>query len=65
MLSMLFKSINPEPKLKDSESSKKVNYNSPVKLQCIICTDIFDINTEHNCLLRSCNEEFILKFRVR
>lgn len=34
---------------------------SPVKLQCIICTDTFDLNTEHNCLLRN-NQEFTIKY---
>ena len=44
---------------------KVTNLKSPVKLQCIICTETFDINTKHNCLLRSDNEEFNLKFSVR
>ncbi len=43
-----------------SMSSKKV-----IKLECIICTDKFDINTKHNCLLRNENQEFTIKFKVR
>lgn len=36
-------------------------YQRPVKLQCIICTETFDLNTEHNCLLRN-NQEFTIKY---
>lgn len=44
---------------------KQIENEHSVKLQCIICTDTFYINTKHNCLLRNDNQEFTIKFSVR
>lgn len=68
---MLFKSIvkiNPEPKnesktpQKDEQKVEQKNEH-PVKLQCVVCSDTFNIYTEHNCLFRESNQEFIIKYK--
>jgi hypothetical protein len=59
ILSMLFKYFTPKKNIKFDE---KIHQD---KLQCIICTNTFDIYTEHNCLLRKANEEFCIKYTVR
>lgn len=41
---------------------KSIEKEFPVKLQCIICTEKFNVYTEHNCLMRQSNQEFYIKY---
>ena len=61
---MLFTQLEYINTKSNKESIKTYEKVSPlVKLQCIICTDLFDINTEHNCLMRNYNQEFTINTR--
>lgn len=37
-------------------------YQRPVKLQCVVCSDTFNVYTEHKCLMRESNQEFTIKY---
>jgi hypothetical protein len=76
ILNMLFKSIvkiNPEPKNEKKDVQKKEDvqkdnltnefYQRPVKLQCVVCSETFNVDTEHNCLLRESYQEFTIKYK--
>lgn len=64
---MLFKSIvkiNPEQKPEPKKSLEKVEaYQHPVKLQCVVCSDTFNVYTDHKCLMRQSNQEFTIKYK--
>lgn len=65
---MLFQQLEQFTKINNTTLNKKnVKYCEKVlpsvKLQCIICSDTFNVNTEHICLMRESNQKFTLNTR--